>query len=280
MTSQEKVVSKFLRSEQIAKNIGKYVLRHAGTGAKGHPVETFEITESLTLEELDNLAGMIVGRAQIDADGLGPKLQRYTLTSFIGEDAAGRCSFRLKGASDFDLDGEEEAGEEAPTMRGLTQQLMRHNEANNRTLVGSMGSMFTAMTRRMESQDRMIEKMMEQRVRDIEVIEDALGRKHERDMEMEAQKAKDARIAFGLSKVSMLIPVMLDKLAGGKTQSTDPTVLMLSELVSSMNVDQLENIRKTLSPEQQIVFITMLKKFQERKSLPEGTPDSGTQKEN
>jgi len=285
MNSAEKIVKSFLGQEGVSKSIERYELRHAAKGRAGNVVETFDITEALTAPELENLATIIIARAQLDADGIGPSIQRYTLNSYIaGEDSpSGRINFRLRGASDIDLDGDDEAGEEPANQRGLLTQLMRHNEQNNRTLMNSMGAMLTSMARRMESSDRMVEKLMEDRFRSFEIIEEAYSRKHERELEMEQVKAKDQRIAFGMQKVSMLIPVILDRLAGAKNPpSNDPTVMMLSELIESMSGPQLEAIRRSLSTEQQIVFIAMLKKFQERKALPNG--ESGTngtpQKEN
>lgn len=278
----EKLIAKFLRQEQTSKPIHRYVLRHAAKGKTGNEVETFDITESLSLEELDNLAAMVVNRAQLDADGIGPTIQRYTLTSYLeGERPTGRLAFRMKGTTDLDIDEGDESGEESPTKTGLLTQLMRHNEANNRTLVMSAGSLMTSMARRMESQDRLIESLMEKQIRQFEVVEEAMSRKHERDMEMESQKAKDQRIAFGMEKMAMLLPVIMDKLSGGKMPSkNDPMMLMLGELIGSMSVEQLDSIGRTLGPEQKIVFFTLLKKFQAQKALPNGTPDSGPQKEN
>lgn len=272
MTHSEKVVNQFLRQEQCNKNIAKYVLRHAGKGKLGNEVETFEITESLSIDELGNLANLILGRAQLDADGLGPAIQRYSLISYYADEkASGRISFRLRGNADMDIDGEDEAGEEAPNLRGLTSQLMRHNEANNRTMVGSVGSLMGIMVRRMESQDKVIEKLMEDRQKSWEIVEEAMSNKHERDMERVDLDAKNERIAFGIKKVSMLLPVIMDKLSGGKLPSKDdPTMLMLDELFGSMNTEQMETIRRGMSAEQQIVLFNLLKKFQARKQLSNG----------
>ena len=285
MSNAEKIIASFLKQEGVSKSVCRYELRHSAKGRAGNTVESFDITEALNVNELDNLAAIIIARAQLDADGIGPAIQRYTLSSYIdGQDSpSGRINFRLRGTSDLDLDGDDEAGEEAPNQRGLMTQLMRHNEHNNRTLVTSVGAILTSMARRMESSDRMVEKLMEDRFRSFEIIEEAYSRKHERDMEMEQVKSKEQRIAFGIQKVSMLIPVILDKLAGSKNPSSgDPMVLMFEELIGSMSPTQMEGIRRGLGSEQQILFITMLKRFQERKALPSGGDSvNGTpQKEN
>jgi hypothetical protein len=281
----DKIVGTFLRQEGVSKNVCRYELKHSTRGRDDTAVETFDITEALTVNELDNLASIIVARAQLDADGIGPSVQRYTLTSYIenSEEPSGRINFRLRGASDVDIDGDSfEVTEDNATSKGLMTQLMRHIEQNNRTMSMTMGAVLTSMARRMESADRTVEKLLSERLQSFEILEEALGRKHEREMESERERAKDQRIAFGMQKVSMLIPVILDKVSGGKSaKSDDPMVMMLGELIESMNTTQLEAIRRSLSAEQQIVFITMLKKFQERKALPSGDSANGTpQKEN
>lgn len=277
MTNQEKVLSRFLRQEQGAKSISKYVLRHAGKGGKGHDVESFEIVEALGPEEIDLLANTIHGRAQMDADGFGPGLQRYTLTAFLVDGkATGRIVFRVRGDADIELDEETESGEEAPTNRGLMQQLMRHNEANNRTMVGSMGGMMQMMVRRMESQDRAMEKLQEERTRTFEIIEEAKSGHMEREIMAYREKAKEARIDFGIRKLAVLAPVALDHLTGGKMQAKDSSfAIMLKELVGNMAPEQFEAIAKALGPEQQIVFFRLLQTLKaqegEQKRLEGGT---------
>lgn len=282
MMSSEKLVGKFLRQESTSKNVSKYVLRHAAKGRQGNEVETFEITESLTEMELENLAAVIVSRAQSDADGIGPAIQRYVLLSLGGDDTVmGRQPFRLRGTSDLDLDGDDEAGEEPANMKGLMSQLMRHNEAQARTMQMSLGSILTSQARRMESQDRLIERLMEDRLKSFEVVEEAMSRKHEREMEMESLRSKEQRTAFGLSKIMALLPVALSAFSKGKipTDKT-PMVLMVEELVNGLSEDQLKGIAGQLQPEQRIILLQVFKTIQERKSLPEGQPGNGVQKEN
>jgi hypothetical protein len=282
--SAEKLISKFLRQESVSKSVAKFVLRHAAKGRSGHEVETFEITEALTVEDLDNLAAMIVSRAQMDADGVGPAIQRYTLTSYIGvgndEKASGRQTFRLRGNSDIDVDGDEEAGEESPTNKGLLSQLMRHNEANSRTIVQSTGAILTSMARRMEQQDKLVEKLMEDRLRSLEIVEEAMTRKHERDMEMAQVNAKEQRIAFGLNKIMSLLPVALSALSKGRIPADkSPMALMVGELVDGLTEDQIKSIATNLSAEQRILFLKVYQGSKEQKKLPEGPSVNGTQKE-
>lgn len=267
MSDQVKIISRFLRQEQGSKSVVRYVLRHAAKGKNGTEVESFEITESLSPEELDLLAASIHDRAQMDADGIGPTVQRYTITSYLkDEKVTGRLAFRCKGSADLDFDEESETGEEdAPTNRGLMQQLMRHNEANNRTLMNVMGATLTSMARRMESSDRMIEKLQEERRKEFEIIENARSQEAERQLLLESERAKQARYDIGFKKIAQLAPVALSHFTGGKLEAKDTAFsLMLKELVSGMSEEQFMAIARTLKPEQQIAFFRMIQMMKEQ----------------
>lgn len=262
--SQEKHVARFLRQLQCSESIKKYVLRHAGKGSRGHDIETFEINEALEPSDLDILASTIHGRAQMDADGLGPDIQRYTLTAYLGDDkAVSRVAFRVRGEADVDLDEERETGEEAPNMRGMTQQLMRHNEANNRTLVGSMGIMLQAMGRRLDASEKLNERLLEDRMKQFQLIEDARSQEAERQMMIESERSKHEMIRDGVKKATMLLPVAIDYVTKGKFAVRDtPLSIMLKNLTGSMTLEQVQAIASQLKPEQQIVFFQLIQNMQ------------------
>lgn len=282
MTAQEKLIARFLRQEQSNKPIARYMLRKADKGRKPREVETFEIVEALQPTELDQFAGTILSRAQDDADGLGPVQQHYKLESYVkvgdgSEDIEPNYSscvhFRVKGAPDPDLDDED--GEEAPSNRGLMQQLMRHNEANARTLVGAMGQMMHMMTSRAASQEETIERLLHERTEMLKVVEDARTEQMERQLVLESEQAKQKRIDFGMQKAAMLAPVVLSHLTGGKVGSKEsPNDLIMKELIGSVTPEQLQGLAKLLRPEQQIAFFrlyeTLAKETNEPKKLDEG----------
>lgn len=270
-SNTEKNVTDFLRKELTSKGITSFVLKHAGKGSKGSEVETFNISEAIDYDQIPQLASLILSSAQSDADGMGPSVQRYVLNSYREEAQSSRVVFRLRGnAEDFD---EDESGEEAPTSKGLLSQLMRHNEANNRALVGSVGVMMGRMANQMESLARVNEKLMDDRLKMFEILEEAHSRKHERDIERLQLESDEKRKDKLFEKASMLIPVILSKLTGGAIPNrTDPVMMMVGELVESLSVEQLGAIRSQLGPEQQIVFLNMLQVWQSQKTkaLPNG----------
>lgn len=279
--TSEKNVYDFLRKELCGKGIAKLILRHAGKGSKGDPVETFEIIESIPFDQIVVMKDLVMSTAQTDADGMGPSVQRYALTSYVkdkddNETQSARVVFRLRGETEeFD----DESGEEAPTPKGLLSQLMRHNEANNRTLVGAIGQVFGRMSQRMDSQDRLVEKLLEDRQSMFETLEGARSHQHERQLELQSAEGDERRKDKAFDKIAMLIPAILNKISGGAIPSkTDPVMMMMNELVSSMSVEQFGHIRASLQPEQAILFMQVLQAFQkskeqEQKALTNGVSE-------
>lgn len=277
MTNQEKAIARFLRSES-AKQIVAFTLHNAGTGSKGFPVERFDIVEALAPEDYDRLAETICARAQDDADGTGPTLQRYVLYSLVdGDRPSARVPFRVKGNPDMDLDGESEGGEEAPDSKGLTRQLMRHNEAMARTMAQMVQSVGVIQTRRMESQENVINRLLEDRLKAFEVLEEARSEQAERQLLLESEKAKEGRIDKAIDKAMLLGPVLLSYFTSGKIASKDtPESLLIKELVSTLTVEQFQAIAKTLAPAQQVAFFSLIEKMQKaNKTDSEATPSNG-----
>lgn len=262
-------MERWLRSQlSVRSDVSRIALRHAGVGAKGHDVESFQIPEGLTIETLPSFANEILGRAQADADGLGG-IQRYALQIYCGDKSIARFAFRLRGQEDeFD---DSISGEEAPTMRGLLQQLMRHNEANTRTMTLGLQGIVGNLVRRIESQDRLIDGLVEKRHKDLEIIEEAKNEQHNRDLEAFLAHAKEERTDKMFEKLALLVPVVINKLAGQKIMGNDdPGLLMIRTFASSLSPSQLEQIQSGLSMEQRLVLFEILKSVSPKQLPPNG----------
>lgn len=266
MSDYPKKLTAWLTGELArAKPADKLVLRTAAPGSKGTEIETFEIETRLDAEELPGLADQILGRAQDDATGSGPSVQRYVLLSYRKSEEAkkprARFMFRLRGESDLDLD--DEAGEDAPTMKGLMTQLMRHNEASNRTMQSVVASFGTMMVRRLESSDRTINELIAERTQMFKEIEESRGDQHVRDMEALAETKKQERIDKGIDQLAPLIPVIVNRVTGTKMLPEGKTKTAAEALFKSLSPEQLQGIGQNLTAPQQIAFVELLKAFQE-----------------
>lgn len=248
--------------------IARIALRHAAAAAKGQDVESFSIPEEgFTVESLALYAQEILSRAQTDADGLGG-VQRYVIQAYdVAKTSVGRYAFRLRGQEDENDDSM--SGEEAPTMRGLLQQLMRHNEANARTMNLMFQSNVSSLVRRIESQDRLIEGLVEQRHKDLSIIEEAKSQQHERDMQLLLTENAENRKDKLVEKLALMMPVALNHLVGKKVlDGDDPNVLMLKAFAGSLSPEQLQSIQAGLSVEQRVVLFKIIQGLQTTKELP------------
>jgi hypothetical protein len=262
----ERELDRFLRQQIFAEREDgaapyRLVLRHAAAGTKGNDVESFAIKEGFSTDDLREFRNTIIERAQSDADGMGG-VQRYVLHAYLkGEPrSVGRFSFRVRGG---DEEYDESGGEEPATQKGLLTQLMRHNEQNNKNLTASIGAMVGSVTRRLEAQDALIEKLIRQRMEYIELVEEMKSKQHDRDMALLQLESSEKRKDAIFEKVQVLVPVLLNKLIGKNiVPSDDPLVLQFKELISTLDKGQFERILQSLNSPQQISLITLLQSMQ------------------
>lgn len=260
-------LSRELVKDRKDKPISKIVLRHAAPGTKGNEVDTIDMQErTLSMDELPLLSEEIISRAQTDADGIGG-VQRYTVVLYALNEvrAALRWPFRIRANGDeFD-----EAGDESPNSKGLLSQLMRHNEAIAKTMVHAVAGLTTVMARRLESSDATITRLTDQHHKNMQLLEDAQSQQHTRDMELLTTEANESRKNQMFEKLSLLVPVMINKLAGQKVMAADdPAAMMLKSFSESITPEQFKTIQATLKPEQLIVLGQIL---QPPKQLPPGS---------
>lgn len=267
----EKDMEKWLRRELTKERtsdgaVTKIVLRHAAAGSKGSEVESMDLPVTFQVDDLPNIVDEIVSRAQTDADGQGGiGMQRYVASLHIkGErTSVGRFPFRLKGAGDEF----EDAGDEPANMRGMMTQFMRHNEAMARTMIQSVQGITMTMARRLESADVTIAKLTESAQRNIQILEEARSEQHTRDLELLQAETKSKREDQIFEKVSLLVPVVINKLAGQKVfNAEDPSAIMLRSFAESMSAEQFAQIRAALNQEQTLLLMQIMQNTQ--KQLP------------
>lgn len=261
MKNIEENVARFLALQifkERKKPFEKFILRCCPPGKKGREVDSFEIHDSFTSDDVAGKAEEILSRAQLDANGMGGT-QRYELGAHEqGERTpCARIPFRLRAEEDEWAD--DGAGDGDGDMKAVVLQQMRHNEAFARIFTTSMVSTMSTMARRMESLDTTLEKMMRQRMDAFEALEEARSQQHDRDIENMMTVEKEARNNKVFDKIMLLVPAVINKLAGQKVMNMqDPLVMSMKALAESLTPDQLQGIAKNLAPEQQIVLVQLL----------------------
>jgi hypothetical protein len=151
-----------------------------------------------------------------------------------------------------EIDSIEES--EPANERGRMSQIMRHDESFIRTAVNLINYNLEMSQRRIESQDRLIEKFADKHIFMMEAIEKLLDRSAERELRINREKKLEnvAEKAFG--KLEMLMPSVLGKLLPESSQGQLATA-ELSELLDSLTESQVKVLVSTLTEEQSLKLI-------------------------
>lgn len=253
--------------------LDKLVLRHVqADGKHGSEVGTWSVPAdekdggTAADRNPDALADRIIETAEQDAGALG-SVQRYLLSAwFAGEDRpSGRFAFRASGAEDEDEDADgSEALTEPPSMRGMLQQLMRHNEALMRSSVGQTMHVMEMQTRIIRSQDETVQKLVGEKMETISMVEELRTKKHERELAEQEQKVQLDMKRDIVDAVKMLLPAAVNGMTGKMLMpmSVSPEMVMLNAFFESLKAEQLQVILGTLDPAQQVVVMKILERRQ------------------
>lgn len=263
METQSKKLDRWLRKQAFGDYddaLSRLVIKHSPQGAKGSVVGQKDV-EQVSTEDLQELTAEILQMIGDDASGMGG-VQRYIVESYHGEreSPSARFSMRLEGIDESIDDGNDA---EPPTKGGLVTQQMRHNEVLMKTFANTVGSAVQTLQRTITRQAEHIEVLLDQRFKSIEIVEEAMSRKHERDIEFIREGASQERKDKLVDKGAMLIPVIANKLAGYKLLpgGESPRDSMLREFVNSLNPEQFQSIQQSLAPEQLIVLVNLLQSY-------------------
>jgi cell division protein FtsB len=221
-------------------------------------------------EDPDMRVGMMADeiweKAQDDANGF-QGMQTYAFYSWFdgsGDKHFNRFTCRFSPQTESDEMNDDESVSEAPTGTGLVTASMRHTEVFAR--VATQGSMhqIAMLQRTVESQQRLVEKLTENRMKTFELMEDLQSEKHKRDMEM---KDKEAQVRFRtdmMDRVGMLLPIVASKMfkipllpAGSKGAPA------MRELLGSVTEGQMEKLSSILTQEQQALLANMMMEQQD-----------------
>ena len=255
----ESWMRRHLYSERDEQRCSKFVLHHMGAAGKLGS-EVFTVPSDISEEAIGSTAEEIFEAGEADASGIG-STQSYVVLAFYGENKkhSGRFTFRAQSDSE-DADGGEVT--EPPTPAGIVSQTMRHNEAIMRTSSMAMGSAFNGLQSMVARQSEVIDNLMSERYKTVELIETLTTAKHEREIELLQEGRKDERQRELMSKFSPLIPMVANKLAGKPMlPAADPQSLLLNEFFKTLTPTQFEGLRGVLSDEQTMMVMSLAQNF-------------------
>jgi hypothetical protein len=253
----------------------KLVLKHININSKQNEIALFDLRAMRAGAEnqdafFDSLVNEIETRAHDDAEGLGGT-QRYCVFAHCknADKPVSRFTFRME-AGDQDGDDDGEAMSEPPTKTGMVGQLMRHTEAIMRTSVVSTNHTISMLQRTIDRQAEQIEKLLSEKFRNLETMEDLISRRDERKLAAADQVFKHQLQGETFKRLMMLAPVVVNRMAG-KTliPGANPMNQMLANFAGSLKTEQMEQMAQILTPEQMITVIEVIKSV-----TPEDPPET------
>ena len=234
-------------------------------------------------EDLDALAAEIETRAQEDGQHFrGPTLYGLFAYREVGKAHVERTFLRVEGQGGRESFFQET---EAPDGRGITSQLMRHNEVATRIALGQTSEIMEFYKRALEQRDRRIEDLENRHFKMLELYEKLQSMQHERDLEVVREQRADERTKFLKEKLDMLAPVLMNKLLG-KEGATAPALgeELMRQFLKSLAPNQIDALMGMLRPEQAAVigevYDAYVKREMERESPPPSAPSPTSAKKN
>lgn len=245
-----------------AQRFARVVVRQLTKGnKKGEEAFSVDVPKKAGDDWCDTAALEIHGKLQNEVASLGG-LQKYVLYAYHSGDYethTARFIVRLQGVTDED----EENGldSEGPDKTGLVSQSMRHTEASNRTLVAMVQSLVGTFQSTVSRQSAMIEKLLDDKVATIELIQEMQSDKDNREAKAMTAKAKARGVEQLVGRLGVLLPAMANRVAGKPIFPVEDSAMMMMvrALFTSMaaNPDRLEKLMGMLSPEEGIAFMNL-----------------------
>lgn len=274
--SQKMKISGFIRRCAYDANpANKLVVRHISAGNRfGNEVVVYQLSPSISPDDLEVLVNQIEEVTVDDAEGLASGLQKYAILAERegGEKYPGRCLFAIAGSDDM----EEGLDSEPANANGLVRQLMRHLEVVQRTAQMGTGHIIQMQARTIEQLAEQNQKMQSKHLEVIDNLEQLKSEQFAREIEAKREEVKMNVIKDMASKVQTLLPLVVNKLGGKKLlpEKTTSGEQMVMGLMESLKPEQMEKIAEVLSPEQMTVIMQVYQNMQERDSqIKEDKPE-------
>lgn len=230
--------------------------------------------------DADELASELIAVASSDLDQVGGVLRFHVVAYKEGQKPVARTAFELRDTDPADAGGDDD--KLSPTLAGMLAQQMAHNRALIQASSGATSGVISMLQKMLIDTMKRCERM-EQRHADLfETLEDLISQRHLRELAAKSAEASERRKDTALEKVSLLAPVVVQKLTGTKLSPDQPnaTELTLAAFMESLQGEQLERLKAVLTPEQLAVMFSLYQAAQStaekgRVGRPNGQPTNG-----
>jgi hypothetical protein len=246
-------------------SLGSWRLALSHIGPDGNRLlREFPVDGEPEAAQANEIVRSIEQTAMDDASHLGGPRQRYLLAATT--DHGSELGSMILPYMPLAANGWPDAEGSEPTERGVLQQTIRHNESILQMFIQTVSPMVESMGRRITQQDTFIERAMERQSRFAEEKEELATKRQERDLALEgarrqqdidslgeiaADQKSEAREKFFRDKLDMVIPIVLNRLAGHAVVpvTRTPADDLLSTFAGHLTDADLARLRNVIGPE-------------------------------
>lgn len=216
--------------------------------------------------EFSNILAEVADAAQQDADDVNQGVQTYALYAQFPQDKnyVPRKVFRV-AARDVETERDLSPSEPADA-RGLVAQTMRHLEVTQRTATVVTTELLRYQQQQIERLAAMNEKFSEQQIDFLVLVQDLLDKRHERRLNERDHETGLALKESALTKLDVLLPIIVNRLAGKQVLPEDNASLMLmGSLLENLDDQQQLAILGNLTDAQKMAFAEVIANYEKQK---------------
>jgi hypothetical protein len=244
-------------------------VRHIEGDAKSSTVGDYYIDTNGPGANTETLAETIMSALEDDANACGG-LQRYTVRAYYGattdklEQKGGRFVLSVKAEKE---DIHEDALDSEPrNSAGQQSQIMRHNEAYARAMLSGSAESSRILSSVVQMLVNQNQTLSQQSLALMQQLQDSLDRKADREVNAFRTHSQEKRKDKVFEKMALLMPYMINKLAGGSVMQVEntPESQQIAAFMKSLSKEQVEAFMTVLGPEQMTLMLGLAEKYAEK----------------
>lgn len=247
----------------------KLILRHLSIENKPQgDVQAINVPNDEGLVgEIEMIVNKIVDAAQRNANDYASGMQKYALYAYYPDDQSYVPHKIFKVSAEDESDMGDLSPSEPPNEKGLTAQLMRHNEAIMKTSTMKDTFLFSIMQREMARLSDKDERNEQQRMDMIVLQQETLNEAHTRRLS-ERKEEGDIALREGVfEQLKVLMPIIANRVAGKQIfPEEDKSFLLMATLLENLTDEQQAFFRDSLSPPQVAILAEILEAYEKKKA--------------
>ena len=246
----------------------KFVLRHLNVANKIQgDVYTVNVPRDQSIiSDPDHIIEQIAEHAQQDANDQNSGLQKYAVYAYFHGDPnySPRKVFRV--AADEAIEREVDPSE-PPTERGITTQLMRHNEIimkNSMVVSGYQMQTLQKENARLRDQN---DNLMKEHFGLLVLMQEMMDGSHKRRLEEKQAELQMSMLEGTFEHLKIALPIIVNRWAGKEVipQKMNRGFYLLSSLLEGMSTEQQNMLQSSLSPQQLALLAEILQVYEEER---------------